>query len=199
MNYTKPSSNSNKLVINFSTLNLWSKSLIDQAVQCYYHTDKFDSDAMADGRAFHDIWAREITRTKRLKIGNTTLLFKEPQCEHLIQTDYNKDWLIKGTMDCIDESTLYEFKTGITKALDFSGTMQIPIYFLINELVGNHLDKAILLHFDQHHTKTEYIMVWNDEEKMMGARNWIDTLAPEITEYFNAHNLSFDTDTYLKI
>jgi hypothetical protein len=99
-------------------------------------------------------------------------------------------------MDCIDVPTLYEFKTGKTKGLDFAGTMQIPVYFLINELVGAPLEKAILLHYDQHQDKGEYIVVWNDPEKIVGARNWIDTLMPDIEKYWTEHNLPFDPDYY---
>ncbi len=187
-----------RLVINFSVLNLWSKGYCDQAIQAFYHTDKFDTEAMAEGRAFHETWAKEITKTKKLKVGNTTLLFKEPQCEHLIQTKYNDHFDIKGTIDCIDNPVLYEFKTGITTGLDFSGTMQIPMYFLINEMVGNHLEKAVLLHYNQHVNKTEYIVIWNDEEKMISVRNWVETLAPEIEDYWRQHNLSFDPNFYKK-
>jgi hypothetical protein len=147
---------------------------------------------MEEGSMFHKKWEAEIKKTKKLKIGKTTLRFKNPECEKLITIPFNDYFDLKGTMDCIDGSTLYEFKSGKTKGLDFAGTMQIPIYFLLNEMVGNTLDRAVLLHYDQHRDKTEYIVVWNDIVKMEGARNWVETLGNELYQYFIEHKITFD-------
>jgi hypothetical protein len=147
---------------------------------------------MLDGTAYHLIWEREIKRTKQLKIGETVINFKNPECEKFIKTPFNEFFDLKGTMDCVDGSILYEFKSGKTKGLDFAGTMQIPIYFLLNEMTGNPLEKGILLHYDQHHKKTEYIVIWNDKIKMDGAHNWVETLGAEIYNYFIENKIPFD-------
>lgn len=181
----------NKLVLNFSTLNLWSKGYIDAAIECFFRRG-VQTKAMEEGSMFHKKWETEIKKTKQLKIGKTVIRFEHPECETFITTYFNNLFDIKGTMDCIDGSILYEFKSGKTKGLDFAGTMQIPVYFLINEMVGNHLEKAILLHYDQHSDKTEYIVVWNDKVKMDGARNWIETLGNELYQYFTEHQIPFD-------
>jgi len=180
---------SEKLALNFSTLNYWSKGRIDEALDCYFHRQTFKSDALLDGTAFHEMWEREIKRTNLLKIGNTVVKFNKPQCEKKIETSYNDRWDIHGTFDVWDPPILYEFKSGKTKGLDFAGTMQIPLYFLISELIGVPLEKAILLHYDQHRKKTEYIVIWNNDKKVMGARNWFETLAGEIEDYFEKHNI----------
>jgi hypothetical protein len=188
----------NKLVLNFSTLSTWSKGLIDKAVDCYFHKNSFDTPQMEAGRAFHAEWEQEILKTGKLHFGRTDITFTAPKCEHLIRVSYNDHWDLKGTMDCVDAPVLYEFKTGKTPALDFASTFQIPIYFLLNEMIGNPLERAILLHLNQYTNESEYVVVWNSPEKMAGARNFIETLAPEIETYWEEHNIPFNPDFYKK-
>jgi hypothetical protein len=189
---------SDKLVINFSTLNPWSKGLIDRAITSYYKNDDAPTDALLDGRALHEMWEREIKRTGKLKIGGSVITFKKPITEYYIQLPYNEFIDVRGTIDCIDGDTIYEWKSGKTKASDFAGTMQIPFYFMLSELHGVPVEKACLYHYNQHQKYGEMIQVWNYPEKVKAVRNWVDSIYPEILAYWEEHNLPFDPDYYKK-
>ncbi len=196
MNKIKPS---DKLLINFSTLSLWSKSRIDEAINCYFHRNTYDTDQMADGRAYHKKWQEEIETKKELHIGKSLIKFNNPVCEVKITANFNKYVDLHGTIDCIDIPKddgdcykIFEWKTGITGISDYGGTMQIPVYLLLCELVGLPVEEANLYHLNQYNNKGQFLKIWNNEEKILSARNWIDTLSNEVYDYFITHNIPFD-------
>ena len=186
---------SDKLVINFSTLSAWSKGSPDLAVNCYFHTGQ-PNEAMIEGTRYHSVWEAQIKLTKKLKVGRTTLRFKAPKCEYFIHTKFDDNFDCRGTIDCLDVNKIGEWKTGKTKISDWAGTQQIPFYFMLCGLMGLKIEYAELLHYDQHQDKTEYMRIWNDEDKVKAVRNWAETLAGEMLSYWTEHNIPFNPDYY---
>jgi hypothetical protein len=186
---------SDKLVINFSTLSAWSKGNPDKAVDCYFHTGE-QNEAMKEGTRFHSVWEAQIKLTKKLKIGNTILRFKKPQCEYHIRTKFSDDFDCKGTIDCLDIDKIGEWKTGKTDIKDWAATQQIPFYFMLCGLVGLKIDYAELYHWNQHTEKGQYMKIYNDESRVKAVRNWAETLAGEMLTYWTEHNIPFNPDYY---
>lgn len=186
---------SDRLVINYSTLNTWSKNRIDDAIDSYFHKGE-QNEAMKEGTRYHSVWEAQIKLTKKLKVGKTTLRFRAPKCEYYIRTKFDDDFDCRGTIDCLDLDKIGEWKTGKTKISDWAGTQQIPFYFMLCGLMGLKIEYAELLHYDQHQDKTEYMRIWNDEDKVKAVRNWASTIAGEMLQYWEEHNIPFNPDYY---
>lgn len=179
--------------ISHSLLSLWGQGLIQEAINTYLHINPSKDPKMAQGRALHEKWANDIKNTKTLVLGATTLRFDSPRCEYgsngELNKPYNELWDVGGRFDCLDKKILYEFKSGVKTALDYAGEYQIPFYFLLAELAEIEIEKAILAQYNQYQNKTDLIIIWNGKEQIERVRNWIDSLAYDIYDYFRNNGL----------
>ena len=178
-----------KLRLSFSLLLLWGQGKTDEAVAMYLHKDLFTSPAFEEGKMWHKKWEREINATKKLTIGKETFTFKDPKPEVKIVIPYNERWDLVGMMDCVDTDRFYEFKTGTTGAWSYLQSHQIPLYFLLLEKAGTPKDSAMLIHYNQKEDFVESIPVWRSEEEIEEAKNWIDSTAPEVENFFTEKNI----------
>lgn len=178
----------NKFRISHSLLNLWTNGLVDQAISTYFHLNEVDNPKMKEGRDLHKRWADSIKSKKKLVLGATTLIFDTPRVEFgengELNKPYNELWDIGGRFDCLDGGILYEFKSGTKNALDYAGEYQIPFYFLLGELSGLSISKAMVVHHNQFLNKTDLVIVWNNEVQIERARNFIDSTGYEVYKYF---------------
>lgn len=181
-----------RLRLSYSLLLLWSQSRFDEAVALYLHKPLPKSRQMAEGIEFHKRWAKEIEDTKQLKIGKSVLKFKNPKCEAKHVVKYNKWWDLSGTIDCLDVPILYEFKSGVASSLEYAGGFQTQLYFLICDLAKIKIDQARIVHYNQYTDKGDITVVWNNDEQIGKARNYIDSMAPEIYQFFKDQGIPFD-------
>ena len=147
---------------------------------------------MEEGLALHQKWEKEITKSKKLDVGGTIFTFINPKCETKKIVSYNDRWDLSGTFDALDEGTIYEFKSGVMGSLEYTNGYQLPFYFLIAELDGIEVDKGILIHYNQHKDAVDATMLWNSKRQIEKAKNFIDSLAPEVEDYFIKNNISFE-------
>lgn len=176
--------NKGKLRVSYSLLSLWSSGRHEEAISLYLHKPLPKTKAMQFGSEFHKKLEDAISMHKRIKLGKSTFEFKNPEPEKRIVTPFNDRWDMSGMIDCYDEGTIYEFKSGVISSTDYSNGYQIPFYFLMcvrNDLVAK---EAYIIHYNQHEKKADWTKVWNNKEQMEKAENYIDSLAPEIEEYF---------------
>lgn len=181
-----------KLRLSFSLLNAWSKGHIDEAVAMYLHLPYKETEAMKQGKEYHEKWGAEITETGTVKIGKTHFNFTNPQIEHGIIVPYNDRWDLKAVYDCLDDDILYEFKTGTTDTMQYARSYQIPFYFLVAKLSNIPVKYAVLMHYNQHNNKGGFMLLHNGDEMIAKAQNLIDTLAPEIEQYFIENKIPLD-------
>ena len=72
---------------------------------------------------------------------------------------------------------------------DAARTHQIPIYFMLLERLGRPVEKAFLLHFNQHTKKKDWVVVHNHPDLIAKAENYIDTFGNEILNYLQNNEL----------
>lgn len=177
-----------KFRLSHSLLLLWSQGLTDRAIETYFHINQSKDPKMMEGRRLHEEWASKINKDKTLTLGLTTLTFNSPQTEFggngELNKPYNDLWDLGGRFDCIDSPVLYEFKSGVKNALDYAGEYQIPFYFLLADLAGLKIERAILLHYNQYLNKSDLVIVHNSKDQVNKARNFVDSIAPSVYQYF---------------
>lgn len=183
-----------KLRISYSLLSQWEKGDIGGAINVFkYENFGIETDgtpAMMEGKRYHDEISKHIETYNCLPdYMGTNLTFTVPKTEHLVTVPYNEICDLGGRFDCLEEPILYEWKTGVSDSLEWARTWQLPIYFLICELAGINVDLAYLVRYNQYEKKSDYCIVHNTKKKRDDARNRIDSLAPEIVEYFQNEGL----------
>lgn len=145
--------------------------------------------AMDSGREIHESIRQHVATTGKLPSYLFSQELHKPEPEKEIIVPYNEQFDLKVIIDCLDTPTGYEWKTGVSDALTWARTAQIPLYMLACELAGIPVEKFYLVRWNQHNKTRDWAMVWNTPDKIETARNWIDSIAPEIFEYFNANGL----------
>jgi hypothetical protein len=172
-----------RLRISYSLLNLWERGQTDLATALYLHQDMPTNQAMKDGKAIHkQIEKHIIDKGKLPSFLNVSLPLTNPQPEKKIIASYNKSWDLSGVIDCLDDDFFLEFKTGTTPAFYYTRKYQSPFYFLLLEIIGEPREKSYLVKYNQHQKNGEVILLW--KPKLDKVKNYIDTLAPEIEEFF---------------
>ena len=172
-----------KLKTSYSLLSQWEMGNVSGAIDSYLGRVQSKPEYFAQGLASHKEMEDSINKRKKIPhFENFTLL--DPKAEARVLVPYNELCDLKAKIDCIDGKTLYEYKTGETSVLEFANSKQCPFYFLIMQLSGVLMDGAYVLHHNQHNNENDWVYIWNSEELMEEARNYIDTLVPDIHSYF---------------
>lgn len=173
-----------KIRLSYSLLSCWERGDVDGAVAQYFHLDRPGTEAMDNGRRVH----KEIEEHIRKYNTFPDWFFKYdltlPETEKEVVVSYNELFDLKGVFDCLDtpNKTLFEFKTGNSDSLEWARTWQIPIYFLLADLNKMDVEKALLIR--NNGKQSDYCIVHNSERLREVARNVIDSIGPEIHEYF---------------
>lgn len=176
----------NKLRVSYSLLKMWQEDK-EQAVANYLHLPREKTPQMQHGIDRHKLWQDVIGTEGEITLGKTTYTFEDPFIEKEIIHDYNDLFLVKGYIDVLDGKTIYEFKTGVVSASQYSNSMQIPFYFMLCQMSGIEIDKAIIIR--EHEDVFDSAIVWNWQDIADEARNWVDSIAPEIYHYFTENNI----------
>ena len=183
-----------KLRLSYSLLSMWERGDIQGAVDVFawesMGIESKGTPQMETGKKYHDEISRHIDTYNCLPdYMATQLSFTIPKTEYLVTVPYNELCDLGGRFDCIEEPILYEWKTGVSDSLEWARTWQLPIYFLICELAGIKVDLAYLVRHNQYEKKSDFCIVHNSKRLRDKARNIIDSLAPEIVDYFKEQGL----------
>lgn len=178
-----------KLRLSYSLLSYWDRGDIQGAVNCYFHVNNIGNAAMENGKRVHEELADHITKYNSFPEWFFNYPIQLPECEKAVTVPFNEMIDLKGVFDCLDlaSSTLFEFKTGTSDSLSWARTWQIPLYFLIAEIAKIEIEKAILIRNDG--KKSDFVVVHNTQRLRDRARNIVESLSPEIWEYFNNEGL----------
>jgi len=163
---------------------------MQEVIDCYFHLNKKSSQAMEDGKKFHEEISESITKYNNLpEYMDFKASFITPKTEHEVTVPYNEICDIKGIFDCLDEPNLYEWKTGVSDSLEWARTGQIPLYFLICELAKIPVDLAYLVRHNQYEKKTDFAIIHNSQKLRDKARNIVDSVCYPIYDYFQEQGL----------
>jgi hypothetical protein len=181
--------NLNKFRASYSVLSAWNAGSYERAVGMYFKMADFTTDAMEEGRDFHEKWEREIITTKCLPscFGSKKLLDPKTELKLVVQL---AEWLeLVGKIDCIDSPTIHEFKTGKTTSEVYANGLQLPIYGVLASLGGLDASKGEIHHLDQSRGIVDVSTVWLTKRVKEDAFNWVVTNASEMQNYLLENNL----------
>lgn len=173
-----------KLRVSYSLLSMWERGQIDRAIATYFHAPMKATEPMKQGRTLHNEIEKHINKNKKLPDWLPKLQLYNPKPEEKLIVEYSDEFDISVVIDCLDEPNMFEWKTGVTDSLTCANTKQIPFYFLACELAGVPVKKAYLVHYNQHEKTKDWTIIWNNKTARENARNYIDSIAPEIQSYF---------------
>lgn len=179
----------NKFRASYSVLNIWKSGDWERAIKAYFKLEKFTTQAMADGHQWHQKWCDHINKTKTLPIEFGGQKLNNPICEKKIVVEL-ADWLdYVFIIDCYDNPTLHEFKTGKQSSESYAGDEQIRVYGVGATYAGLYVDRAIIHHYDQYSKRYDMSIVWLTDKTLQDAHNWIVTLSSEMHDYFVKNSL----------
>ncbi len=172
--------------VSYSILAAWERGDIDRAVAPYAGVEIEPTQAMIDGKKYHERWERYTKRTKRLpkvfgnrKLNNPKL---ESETKKVVQLN---DWCyLSGVLDVLDEKLGIDYKTGKSTATDYANGKQHNVYQILYPM----LERFEYHCFNQHlHRKdpqrATMSVVYLNRETLETAIEWVLTLAAELREY----------------
>ena len=183
--------NNRKLRLSYTLLSLWDRGDIDGAIRTYFHMTRPITPQMEDGKRIHEEIAEHIQNFNTFPDWFFNHELKIPECEKIVQVEYNDLFDLKGLFDCYDTVTevLYEFKTGVADSLEWTRTWQLPLYFLLAEIAKIPVKYALLIHYNQYKKTTDYTIMHNTKLQRDYARNIVDSIGPDIHNYFTDKGL----------
>lgn len=180
-----------KFRASFSILNSWSKGYAQDAIDMYFKLPRKDNKFMEEGRKYHKAWQTYIEKNKKLhpQLSSLNKPLEDPKCEIKLSMPLDDRIDLVGVIDCLDNDTLYEFKTGTRQSSDYANGMQVDVYSILCEHNSYHPDKAFYIHFDQYFRETESSMVWLTENRREKALEWLLKTAKEMDSYLTTNKL----------
>lgn len=185
-----------KLRLSYTLLKLWQQNRVDDAIIYYFKLGKITNKYMEEGLKWDKLVNDSVEGHRKLPTAFGGGMLSNPKSQLKLVAQYNTYYDLVGVIDILDETILYEIKTGSSKdSADYSLDFQIGIYLLLTDLSKIEVEKAIILHYDQNRNTLDKTLIWNSIEERKRAKNYIDTLAPDIYEYFKANKL-FGKEVY---
>lgn len=178
-----------KFRASYTILDQWNSGNWEMAVKMYFKLDQFVTPAMQDGREWHEKWAKHIEATKTMPIefGAKPLIAPIPEQKTVVSLD---EWLdLVGVIDCYDEPTIYEWKTGKQSSEVYAGSMQGGIYAILGTYSKKYVEKVEIHHYDQYRKKADMSIIWVTDDLLKATYNWIITTAGEMHNYFLTNDL----------
>lgn len=180
----------NKIRVSYSALKNWEQGRWQDVINHMLHkVDQQPTAQMQDGTKFHQEWADYINRYKRLPEIFGPKQLKDPKTEIRLVSNI-EEWLdLSGVIDCLDEKTIYEFKTGIKTSEGYASLMQTRVYGLLCSLNQKEIDRAVIKHYNQYTKESDSSIVWITDRAISHARDWVVTIGSEIYSYFQENGL----------
>lgn len=180
---------SHKFRASFTVLEKWASGDWEGAIKAYFKLDKFTTPAMAEGKRYHELWAKEIEATTTLPavFGNTKLWQPKAEVKKVVELE---PWLdLVGVIDCYDKPVIYEFKTGKQSSEHYAGSHQCGVYSVLASFGDMYVDRAVIWHYDQYTRKSDMSQVWLTDKLMENSHEWIITQSSEMHNYLNENKL----------
>lgn len=174
---------------SYSILNSWNKGYAQDAIDMYFKLPREPNKYMEDGIKHHTMWQNHIIKHKELHPQLTIIpkKLKYPECEMKLTMPITDDIEFVGMIDCLDEPTLYEFKTGVKTANEYASTHQGILYGMLATYHGLSVDKIIYIHFNQYLKETDSAMVWLTSKAVDESKQWLIDTASEMNDYLKTN------------
>jgi len=179
----------NKLRLSWTLLNLWQQGKVDEAVAFYLKLERKETPEMVKGKELHKLNEENLKEARKFIKEFGGLELKKPRVEWKIEMNYNELFDLVGVIDAYDEETktLYEFKTGKMSAISYLNSHQLGIYSLLLQKENKPVKKIMVIRWDG--KKTDWAFKWFYPELIEEAKNFVDSLGPEIYQFFEERGI----------
>lgn len=178
--------------LSYSILDAWKRYQYEQAIGYYIGQSMPATPAMELGSAYDKMFEAHIKKYGELppEIGGGKLVNPKPQTkyEKIIPLNDKYQILFRGVPDCPDETTIYEFKCGMTEATQYVDGWQADAY----KLLIPKADTAIYLCYNPYfQTYTKGIKYLDRHNAEVALENII-TYGSELIDYLIMNRLVRD-------
>lgn len=168
---------------SYSILNAWSSGNWQRAIEMYFKLPYEPTPQMIMGSEFHKEWENEINTNKTMPKVFGGMALKDPQTELKIVKQLT-DWLeLVGVIDCYDDGTIYDWKTG--KSKQNADGFQLKVY----QILLPKAKRGEVHHYDQYKKEVNVSMVHLTEKTLEEAIEWVMTFSSEMHHYLEKNNL----------
>lgn len=176
-----------KLRLSHTLLNLWIRGETDKAIDYYFKLNKFEpTPKMIEGLAIDKAIQEEIIKNKRLPdfLGGEKLVDPRPQLK--LEIEHSKYFDFVGVIDCYDNGTgtIYEFKTGVLNSFNYLNQAQTKLYAYLCQKSNLLAKEIVIIRYSQKENNYDWSNSFVNEETINEAKNFIDSIAPEIYLFF---------------
>ena len=176
--------------LSYTLLELWRRGQINQALDMYFRRKKMPTTPqMLDGIRIHKSVQNYVLKNNRFPEQVTTIPVNNPEIEKEFIVEYSSQFLIKVKIDLFDTDSFFELKTGWSDSVRYAREYQVPMYFLVSDIAGFHKEKAYIIHYNQYTKEKDMTMIWHNKRQIELAKNYIDSIAPDLYNYFNNQSL----------
>lgn len=186
-----------KLKVSWTILSTWSKGDRDTAIQMIAGIPTPTNKYMERGKELHNIVS--VNRLKLIPEISDTAIFEDIRPEEKVWVNYFKvsinEWLdLSLVVDVLDTQNklIIDWKASSRRSTEHN-KLQIYLYALAMKLEGYDIEHGIFATIDkdkQHDAVycKEYSQFKIDEEKLLLAENYIETIGGEIYQFLNDKN-----------
>ena len=173
---------------SYSTLSQWAAGNYDRAIEMYFHVSKYDTEAMAIGRALHDAWDKEIKSTGCMP---TVFGGKPLHPEYKAEVFAHKmiaPWLqLRGRLDLIEPTVGRDWKSGVTTANTYANSMQHSVYQILYPQLKRFEYHAVNPYVT--HDQVTMAIVHLSPRTLRDGIEWVVTHASAMKDYIESNNL----------
>lgn len=186
-----------KIRASYSLLHAWQEGRINDALLSYFHVPHPTPYNYINGRKWDEYCQEYIKNHSSLppEWGGDKL--NDPVVQLKLNVPYNALCSLTVVYDAYskNDELLDELKSGHSmSANQYSRTYQLPLYFLAAKIAKLPIQKARVIRYNPKVDKQDRAILYNAKHLVAKAQNYLDTLVPEIYEYFDSNNLFEKTD-----
>lgn len=172
--------------VSFSILNSWAHGDIDRAVAPFAGVEIEPTEAMAEGKRYHELWEKSARKTGELpkvfggrKLNDIDLELDTKKVRQI------NDWcVLSGVLDVRDGNTGIDYKTGRKSATDYANSMQAKVY----QVLYPEISRFEYYCMNQHLVKSDpdrvsMSIVHLSRKTLEEGLEWVLTMAAELREY----------------
>jgi len=174
-----------KLRVSYTLLSVWASGRTDDAVNIYLHKPMPKTRQMEEGIKWDEMQMKNIEKEKKLTKEFNSFAFIDPKTQMKLEIPYNEKVTLVIKPDVYDSPMIMELKTGKRSASSYLNSKQLDMYGLGCHLAGLEVGKIVVIRYDQYKNEADWAFKYMDEGILDSARNYIDSLYPEIYEHFN--------------
>lgn len=175
--------------ISHSILRSWKGGDHIGAIKQMFKLDRFITQAMIDGREWHESWSQETAHTGCLPavFGGKPLV--NPICDQKYDVFLVPGIQLVGIPDCHTSTVVHEYKSGAGDVGPYEESGQVDLYGVLLILCGFPVEEGWYHHYNIATGKPTSAKVWLTPDRLNKAQDDIIRMANEMRDYINEHDV----------